>query len=714
MNIKKRGLTSHAQNDSILERKEPIFTFAVISDSHVNPEENTSSSPWKSNELANARTRYVIQELNRLKPDFVVHLGDLIHPVPSLPSYRIAADRFHELLEELEPKIYLVPGNHDIGDKPASWSPAESITEAFIDLYGKTFGPHFYSFDFQDCCFVVINSQILNSGLESETLQKTWLEKNLSDNCRKRTFLFMHYPPFITQPYEDAHYDNIDEPARSWLLDLAKKYGIEVIFAGHAHNFFYNRRGQLDLYVLPSVTFFRHDYSELFRIEPTEEYGRNDGGKLGYFWVKVFENGHVARAIRSYGSTVEKGKKNPTTPLQLYNYHPKEIKGAPVGVDLRFPWVEVTEMPYSGALDEFYRKKARNDYPLMALWEMGLKNLRVPSDDLLDPSTRERMYALKALGHVFTVFNYGLPQGRLKEVLTKENSLVKSLEVILPWGEAESSIHQIQQLKNELSVPVYFSKVWSSKGAERDGSAFKHFINHGFNVDEHDTIKAFLDLPGAAEVADGFVFRLGRNRSPWEQIQSANKRAASFGAKAQVYVRLASENPAQSEFDDLANANRVAETIAVSFGLRDVDVFLDTFVDHDRGYFPRTGLVDRRFNPRSAGFVFRYLLSALCPSCHALSLDQAYEIPGGRLLSLTRSRWPVVLVLPRKRLVVKDMPVDSCLSSEAGNGRAIDLVSGVTSHYEWHRSESENPVKVNLNDAIECDTPTLLDFGKSF
>ena len=164
---------------------------------------------------------------------------------------------------------------------------------------GNNLKEHFYAFDYSNCCFVMINSQILNSGLATEKFQKAWLEKFLSDNSAKRTFLFTHYPPFITQPHEEWHYDNIDEPARSWLLDLTKKGKIEAVFAGHVHNFFYNRHGETDFYILPSVTFFRHDYSELFRIGPTEEYGRNDVGKLGYFWVKVFENGHVAQAVRS-------------------------------------------------------------------------------------------------------------------------------------------------------------------------------------------------------------------------------------------------------------------------------------------------------------------------------------------------------------------------------------------------------------------------------
>jgi hypothetical protein len=31
-----------------------------------------------------------------------------------------------------------------------------------------------------------------------------------------------------------------------------------------------------------------------------------------------------------------------------------------------------------------------------------------------------------------------------------------------------------------------------------------------------------------------------------------------------------------------------------------VAVFLDGFMDHDRSYYPRHGLIDRRYNPRRA------------------------------------------------------------------------------------------------------------------
>jgi hypothetical protein len=115
---------------------------------------------------------------------------------------------------------------------------------------------------------------------------------------------------------------------------------------------------------------------------------------------------------------------------------------------------------------------------------------------------------------------------------------------------------------------------------------------------------------------DGFVFRVVRQASPWTAIAAAERAAAALGIRASVHVRMASTNPAEAFADDRANANRVAEALtaalaAASPGRPEVDVFLDTFTDIDRGYFLRHGLVDRRFNLRLASHVVRHLHAAL-------------------------------------------------------------------------------------------------------
>lgn len=152
--------------------------------------------------------------------------------------------------------------------------------------------------------------------------------------------------------------------------------------------------------------------------------------KLGFFLVKLYEHGHVCHVVRTYEATRDPGEAPNRTPERIVPLHSKENPRAPLGVDLRHPWAEVVEIPPTGALDEFHRKKARNDYPLMAVWEMGIRKLRVPFQDLEDARVRERMKLLRSLGHEFTVYTLGAPQGRQRDTLLAHHDLVSVLEVV--------------------------------------------------------------------------------------------------------------------------------------------------------------------------------------------------------------------------------------------------------------------------------------------
>ncbi|MBK9609407.1 MAG: hypothetical protein IPO58_24465 [Betaproteobacteria bacterium] len=80
-----------------------LFSFAVIADTHVNEHEERSASPFETNARANGRARYAFAGLAALDPapGFVVHLGDIVHPMPGLPVYAEAARRVKELSASL-------------------------------------------------------------------------------------------------------------------------------------------------------------------------------------------------------------------------------------------------------------------------------------------------------------------------------------------------------------------------------------------------------------------------------------------------------------------------------------------------------------------------------------------------------------------------------------------------------------------------------------
>jgi 3',5'-cyclic AMP phosphodiesterase CpdA len=211
-----------------------LFSIAVVADTHMNEVEYGSSSPYEVNRIANARTRYVVERLNQIAPALTIHLGDLVHPVPGMPTYAQAAENFKELTAGLWNPLHLVPGNHDVGDKPVAWAPAGVVNEATLALWRQHFGDHdhYYAVDFRGLHIVVVDAQIINSGLRAEAEQRTWLEHDLAAQAGRRTFLCLHYPPYVSEPDESESYDNLAEPGRSWLLRLIETHRPEAVFAG--------------------------------------------------------------------------------------------------------------------------------------------------------------------------------------------------------------------------------------------------------------------------------------------------------------------------------------------------------------------------------------------------------------------------------------------------------------------------------------------------
>ena len=683
----------------------PKFTFAVIADTHVNQQEDQSSSVYPSSKLANARARHVIDELNRLSPAFVIHLGDLVNPVPNQPAYSEAAEQFLTLTEALHPPLHLVAGNHDVGDKPLEWMPAPTVTDDYLAIYEHYFGRHYYSFEFDDCHFSLVNAQILNSGLGCEGEQRDWLEADLKGAAGKRVFVCTHYPPYIASPDEPNSYDNIDEPARSWLLDLLEKHRVEALFAGHVHNFFYDRYARTDCYVLPSTAFVRHEYAKLSRVSPGPENGRNDGAKLGYFVVRVYHDGHVAEMVRTYGEILGPAAVSRSDIDSVPTVHSRESAISSIGVDLRHPWAETIEISPNGASDEFARKPARNDYPLLTLWEMGLRRMRVPGQDLARLETRRRMQLLSEMGHVFTVHCYGVPNRAFAELLFEHRQLVDTLEVITPWRRIDESILELESLKGVTSLPIYISPVQTEDDVRFEGGKFNLLVSHGFSLTEVDRLRQWWAKSSHLAIVDGLVFRIDRGSSAWSQIQAVDAFATEIEARAMAYVRTSSARPAEEFTDDLANANRVAQAVIAGLGVQRTQVILDALMDSDRGHYVRHGLIDRRYNPRLGSHVVKNLLGALSGAelrIHPTELD---IIDGGRLGAIRRGAEQLYLVLPEPLVANLSLPIAPDPLERSGSGQRIDLATGAIRSFEWH-IERSGWLAAASEPAIE--TPTLL------
>ena len=690
-------------------RRVPNFTFAVIADTHVNQREDHRPS-YPSSALANARARYVIDDLNRLAPAFVIHLGDIVHPLPAQSAYVEAAKRFLELANGLNPDLYLVAGNHDVGEKPLEWCPVPGVTDAYLRLYEHHFGRHYYSFDHGDCHFSILNAQVLNSELACEAAQRVWLEDDLVAARGKRIFLCTHYPPYVSSPDESSSYDNIDEPARSWLLDLLIRYKVEALFAGHVHNFFYDRYAGTDCYVLPSTANVRHEYSEFFRASPGPEHGRNDRAKLGYFIVRVYHDEHVVEMVRTYGQTLSPSHVRRRVAHRVPAMHPREAGSTSIGVDLRHSWAETMEIPPSGASDEFGRKRARNDYPLLALWEMGIRRLRVPAQDLVCPKIRQRMDILRKNRHVFTVYVYGVPDDELTQIMVEHRQFVDACEVIVPWANVGSVLEKLKQLKLAARFPIYLSCVRTADAARFEGSK-SLIVSHGFTLNECDRLRAFWATVRHGAIVDGFVFRVDRDASPWSQIRIADEVAAQMGALAMIYLRTSSERPTEKFTNDLANANRVAEAVTGGLMATRTHVIIDAFLDMDRGHFVRHGLIDRRCNPRLAGRVAKHLLATLEGGALCHESDEMHTVEGGRIGAIAHGTQRFYLLLPEDHITNLRLPIDPNTSNNGMQGQKIDLSTGIVQTLRWHARSSTRGGLPITTPSVSCKVPTLITLG---
>jgi predicted phosphodiesterase len=608
-----------------------LFSFAVLADTHLNQNDVDCNSPFDVNRRANRRLRYVIEDLNQRDVDLVLHLGDVVHPVPSMGDlYADSSARFFEQTKNLKHPLHLIPGNHDVGDKKFDWGPAGTVRDDFLAAWSKYFGEHYFHIYHKDANFIGINIQLVGSGLDMEAEQKVWLEKKLIALNGERIFLCSHYPPFLLDKDEAEHYDNLGEIGRKWMLDLLAKYQVEAMFAGHVHHFWYNRSGTTRCYLLPSTAFTRQDYSEMFRVSPSAENGRNDADKLGYLIMHVHESGHIMEMVRSFG--LERNDSYPSTKKQLFQKsHQFLVDGGPLGFDLRQDWCETVQIPPSGGLDEFDRKSVRNDYGLLALIEMGVRHLRLPVSDLLLESRLYRLQDLVEFGFEFTFFSFDIPGSKICEIIGRNPGLISAWELTLRPGEDIAMESPFFTLCKQQDIKLFYSPLRTKEDTLAGGKKYYHVINHGYSLTD-DVCASWTDQ--LSEIFQGVVFRLGTDESVSIVAHAANKLFSQTKLLSSIHLRLAGENPAEFIDDEISLCNRLATAIILGSSSHSTQFYCDTLADNDRGYFPRSGVVDRLFNPK-AGMRTVQNLQALMSESTGLNTDDLGLIEGCQMFDIS-------------------------------------------------------------------------------
>ena len=184
-----------------------------------------------------------VTAINQLKPPFVVITGDFVNNSKS--KEQIAA--YKSMIAQIDSsvKVYMIPGNHDIG----------KVSRASIDNYKKNYGETHFSFRYGDCAFIGIDSNIIKEeDKEREEVQFKWLEQELQKTKDARfKFVFTHCSVFLKRMDEPVNYSNFSLPMREKYVRLFQKYGVNAIFAGHLHNNAYGKVGNMEMITIGPV-----------------------------------------------------------------------------------------------------------------------------------------------------------------------------------------------------------------------------------------------------------------------------------------------------------------------------------------------------------------------------------------------------------------------------------------------------------------------------
>ena len=242
------------------------FNFAILGDTHT----HWTPEPDQPAQV----TLDIIDEINVLRPDFVLSMGDLIR------GYTTDEERLHvehkgakRLFGKLAMPFLPVLGNHDV---------REEISDR---IWREYWGARWYSFDFNDCHFVMLDSE---TGKDWESIvdeQLEWLKKDLSANSGKRIFVGLHRPYWYQRVLHKSEWKKDGRNDWNDIVDpILRQYDLQAVFCGHIHF---------------SEAQIRNEIPHIVTGGAGGDIGRpvEQGGVAHYTWVSVWPGGFTWSVI---------------------------------------------------------------------------------------------------------------------------------------------------------------------------------------------------------------------------------------------------------------------------------------------------------------------------------------------------------------------------------------------------------------------------------
>jgi len=163
--------------------------------------------------------RWLLLLIRKKEPEFLLHTGDLVFQAIEERSW----DAFFRLVDPLGLPMIVAAGNHDFGEE------GERLSRYFIPTAGGSREGFYYSFDWGAAHFLVLNTE---ASLDPDSDQIHFAASDLEKTAGRGPLFVIHHRPLYasTRAY-------VSRPAGKALASLYSRFGVDVVFSGHNHNY---------------------------------------------------------------------------------------------------------------------------------------------------------------------------------------------------------------------------------------------------------------------------------------------------------------------------------------------------------------------------------------------------------------------------------------------------------------------------------------------
>ena len=314
----------------IIPGVEKEYTFLFLTDMHmaIKTKQDLGASLGDADErmkafvneegiLSSTQFTEWIAYANRLKPEGVLMCGDMIDYY-SQENVEFLADN----LQKLKVPYLYVLGNHEM--YTLDWKMRDP--RAYLNYFdvpsngNATFDRRYYSYDYGDVHYVVLDTQLYESTHEDNhdthhpdlyDVQVQWLRQDLATNTKKWTVVLMHRDPFqyaFDRPGA-SRAAGFDEEGVLF-MPIFDEFHVDLVLSAHLHS--YRNRGHVrnfdrdasgPLYILTGIA--GDARRPKWKQHPLDVYVIPDREASNYMTMTVTPNQLVVKAFLADGTQID-------------------------------------------------------------------------------------------------------------------------------------------------------------------------------------------------------------------------------------------------------------------------------------------------------------------------------------------------------------------------------------------------------------------------